>query len=70
MGFRCIKLRKRDNLVNIIDGRIILKETDTRNGMGSRKLDCYDSGDRQVTSCSVRGNERSSFSIECWEFLD
>lgn len=70
VGFRCIKLRKRDNFENIkIDGKIILKETDTRNGMTARGLDCYGSGDRQVTRYSERGNE-PSFSIECGEILD
>jgi hypothetical protein len=41
IGFRCIKQRKRDNFENIkIDGKIILKETDTRNGIRARGLDC------------------------------
>jgi hypothetical protein len=41
IGFRCIKLRKRDNFENIkIDGKIILKKTDTRNGIRARGLDC------------------------------
>ena len=70
IGFRCIKLWKRDNFVNIkIDGRVILKETDIKNGMRARGLDSYGSEDRQVSSYRESGNE-PSFSIDCCEFLD
>jgi len=65
--FRRIKLRERDKFENIkTDGRIILKETDTGNGMRARELDWYGSGDRQVLKCTERGNE-PSFSIEWWD---
>jgi len=64
IGFRHIKLWRRDNFVNIkIDGRIILKEIDTRNGKRGRGLYCNASGDRRMTSCWESGNE-PSFSIE------
>jgi hypothetical protein len=57
IGFRCIKLRERDEFENIkTDGRIILKETDAVNGMRPCELDWYCSGDRQMLKCTECGN--------------